>query len=289
MTESKAMTTNRGAVLPLTAAQAEIWFDEQFATGPLGYNMADYIDLRGPLDPDLLGRALGRLGHEAEGLRVQFVEEDGAPGQIIRPLAQLPLKRLDFAGEPEPLAAAEAWMRADHADPLKVTDFPLFRGALIHLGPEHHLLYLCMHHILADGFSRALLYPKLAALYTRLAAGEDEHALDADAMPPFHRLLDTERDYLDSAHVERDRKHWTTRLTAGAHGPAPELVSLSARQPAPAAARCATPPGCPPRRPTRCAPSPGTARSPCPSSWSPRPPPTRSAPPASTARCSPCR
>nr|BAX64246.1 NRPS [Streptomyces sp. MSC090213JE08] len=233
MTESKAMTTNRGAVLPLTAAQAEIWFDEQFATGPLGYNMADYIDLRGPLDADLLGRALGRLGHEAEGLRVQFVEEDGAPGQIIRPLAQLPLKRLDFADEPEPSVAAEAWMRADHADPLKVTDFPLFRGALIHLGPEHHLLYLCMHHILADGFSRALLYPKLATLYTRLAAGEDEHALDADAMPPFHRLLDAERDYLDSAHVERDRKHWTTRLTAGAHGPAPELVSLSARQPAP--------------------------------------------------------
>ncbi|MER5938606.1 amino acid adenylation domain-containing protein [Streptomyces sp. NPDC001928] len=227
------MTTNRGAVLPLTAAQAEIWFDEQFATGPLGYNMADYIDLRGPLDPDLLGRALGRLGHEAEGLRVQFVDEDGTPGQIIRPLAQLPLKRLDFSDEPEPLAAAEAWMRADHAEPLKVTDFPLFRGALIRLGPEHHLLYLCMHHILADGFSRALLYPKLAALYTRLAAGEDERALDADAMPPFHRLLDAERDYLDSGHVERDHAHWTARLTAGAHGPAPELVSLSARQPAP--------------------------------------------------------
>ncbi|WP_405583994.1 amino acid adenylation domain-containing protein [Streptomyces sp. NBC_01092] len=227
------MTTNRGAVLPLTAAQAEIWFDEQFATGPLGYNMADYIDLRGPLDPDLLGRALGRLGHEAEGLRVQFVDEDGTPGQIIRPLAQLPLKRLDFDDEPQPLAAAEAWMRADHAEPLKVTDFPLFRGALIRLGPEHHLLYLCMHHILADGFSRALLYPKLAALYTRLAAGEDERALDADAMPPFHRLLDAERDYLDSGHVERDRAHWTARLTAGAHGPAPELVSLSARQPAP--------------------------------------------------------
>ncbi|MGV9931277.1 amino acid adenylation domain-containing protein [Streptomyces olivaceoviridis] len=227
------MTTNRGAVLPLTAAQAEIWFDEQFATGPLGYNMADYIDLCGPLDTGLLERALHRLGHEAEGLRVQFVEEAGAPGQIIRPLARLPLRTLDFSGEPDPLGAAGRWMRADHADPLRITDFPLFRGALLTLGPEHHLLYLCMHHILADGFSRALLYPKLAALYTRLAAGEDDAALDADAIPAFHRLLDGERRYLESRHVDRDRAYWTGRLTASGDGPAPELVSLSDRDPAP--------------------------------------------------------
>ncbi|MFD4393729.1 amino acid adenylation domain-containing protein [Kitasatospora sp. NPDC058478] len=227
------MTTNRNAVLPLTAAQAEIWFDEQFAAGPLAYNMADYIDLRGPLDAELLGRALQRLGHEAEGLRVQFVEEDGAPGQIIRPLAQLPLKTLDFSGEAEPSAAAERWMRADHADPMKVTDFPLFRGALIRLAPEHHLLYLCMHHILADGFSRSLLYPKLSSAYTRLAAGEGPAELDADAMPAFHRLLDAERKYLDSSMVEKDRAYWTDRLTSDRHGAVPELVSLSEQEPAP--------------------------------------------------------
>ncbi|MFF4399815.1 condensation domain-containing protein, partial [Streptomyces sp. NPDC001480] len=227
------MTTNRGAVLPLTAAQAEIWFDEQFTTGPLAYNMADYLDLRGPLDPGLLDRALTRLSHEAEGLRVQFVEEDGAPGQIVRPLARVPLKTLDFSTEAEPLAAAEQWMRADHGNPLKVTDFPLFRGALIRLTDEHHLLYLCMHHILADGYSRSLLYPKLAELYARLAAGTDGAALDAAAMPPFQALLDAEQSYLASARVERDRAYWTERLTSGADGSVPELVSLSDRQPAP--------------------------------------------------------
>ncbi|MFB7907414.1 amino acid adenylation domain-containing protein [Kitasatospora sp. NPDC056076] len=242
MTENEATTANPGAVLPLTAAQAEIWFDEQFAAGPLAYNMADYIDLHGPLDPDLLGRALQQLGHQAEGLRVQFVEEDGGPGQIIRPLAQLPLKRLDFTGHTEPLAAAEQWMRADHADPMKVTDFPLFRGALIRLGPERHLLYLCMHHILADGFSRGLIYPELSGRYTRLAAATDSEAgpgtgtgpTDLAAMPPFHRLLDAERRYLDSKMVDRDRDYWTDRLTSDRHGPLPELVSLSEQEPAPA-------------------------------------------------------
>ncbi|MFI9360446.1 amino acid adenylation domain-containing protein [Kitasatospora sp. NPDC053057] len=228
------MTTNRGAVLPLTSAQAEIWFDEQFAVGPLAYNMADYIDLHGPLDPELLGRALQRLGHEAEGLRVQFVEEDGAPGQIIRPLARIPLKTLDFSEEADPRAAAERWMRADHADPIKITDFPLFRGALIRIGPEQHLLYLCMHHILADGFSRGLMYPKLSELYTRLGAGATPAELDADAIPAFHHLLDAERRYLDSKMVEKDRAHWTDRLTSPQHGAMPELVSLSEQEPAPA-------------------------------------------------------
>ncbi|MEV7597958.1 amino acid adenylation domain-containing protein [Kitasatospora sp. NPDC089797] len=249
MTENEATTTNRGAVLPLTAAQAEIWFDEQFAAGPLAYNMADYIDLRGPLDPERLGRALQRLGHEAEGLRVQFVEEDGGPGQIIRPLARLPLLQLDFSGEPEPLAAAEQWMREDHADPIKITDFPLFRGALLRLGADRHLLYLCMHHILADGFSRGLLYPKLSGLYTRLGTGPDAPAPatedptapapatedpTAEVMPPFHRLLEAERKYLDSKMVGKDRAYWTDRLTSDRHGPRPELVSLSEQEPAPA-------------------------------------------------------
>ncbi|MER7672914.1 condensation domain-containing protein, partial [Kitasatospora sp. NPDC096128] len=244
MTENEATTTNPGAVLPLTAAQAEIWFDEQFAAGPLAYNMADYIDLHGSLDPDRLALALGRLGHEAEGLRVQFVEEDGGPGQIIRPLAQLPLKRLDFADHPDPLAAAEQWMRTDHADPIKITDFPLFRGALIRLGPDRHLLYLCMHHILSDGFSRGLLYPKLSGLYGRLgdatgakadgADGIDGPEPAAEAMPPFHHLLDAERRYLDSKMVGKDRDYWTDRLTSDRHGPLPELVSLSEQEPAPA-------------------------------------------------------
>ncbi|WP_439676217.1 amino acid adenylation domain-containing protein [Embleya sp. MST-111070] len=227
------MAKNRGTVLPLTAAQAEIWFDERFATGPLAYNMADYIELRGPLDVGLLVQAMHRLADEAEGVRAQFLEEDGVPGQIIRPLAQLPLKIFDFSEKAEPLAAAERWMRADHAEPLKVTDFPLYRGALIKLGPEHHLLYLCMHHILIDGYSRVLLYPRLAELYTRLVAGIADSAADPGAIPAFHRLLDAEREYRDSPLVERDRTYWTQRLTSGAHGPAPELVSLSEEEPAP--------------------------------------------------------
>ncbi|APY87122.1 non-ribosomal peptide synthetase [Streptomyces alfalfae] len=226
------MKTPGGVALPLTAAQAEIWFDEQFATGPLAYNMADCIELTGPLDAALLGRALRRLGEEAEGLRVRFTDDDGTPQQVVCPLGELPLTVIDLSSEAAPRAAADRWMEADLAEPLKVTDFPLFRSALLKLGPEQHLLYLCMHHILSDGYSRALMYPKLATLYAQLADGLHERDLDAAAIPAFHRLVDAERDYLASRHVERDRAYWTGRLV-DAPDSSPELVSLSAREPAP--------------------------------------------------------
>ncbi|WP_052434667.1 non-ribosomal peptide synthetase [Streptacidiphilus melanogenes] len=223
------MTASPDTPLPLTAAQAEVWYDEQFATGPLGYAMGDYIDLRGPLDSDLLRRALGRLSVEAEGLRVRFTERDGVPGQFVAPAEDGPLPLVDLSHEVDPESAAEAWMLRDLDVPMKAVEPPLTRHALLRLGSEHHRLYVGMHHILCDGYSRDLIHPRLAAIYTHLAAGGDAAELAASAPPSFRLLLDAERAYLDSPRVAKDRAYWTARLTAGAVEPS----SLSTREPSP--------------------------------------------------------
>ncbi|MFG2912775.1 amino acid adenylation domain-containing protein [Kitasatospora sp. NPDC048298] len=218
-----------GGNLPLTAAQSEIWYDEQFTTGPLGYAMGDYVDLRGPLDPALLERALRRLSVEAEGLRVRFTEHDGVVGQSVAPPADGSLTLVDLGAEPDPVAASEAWMLRDLDLPMKAAEPPLLRTALLRLGPEHHRLYLCMHHILSDGYSRNLVHPRLAAIYGHLAAGGDEAGLAPSAPPPFRLLLDAETAYRESPRLAKDRAYWTTRLTTGS----PEPSSLSTREPAP--------------------------------------------------------
>ncbi|MFI6153051.1 amino acid adenylation domain-containing protein [Kitasatospora sp. NPDC051170] len=223
------MTVSPGIHLPLTAAQSEVWYDEQFATGPLGYAQGDYIDLHGPLDPALLERALRRMAVEAEGLRVRFGEHDGVPGQFVAPVEEDLLARVDLSAEADPVAASEAWMLRDLDLPMKAAEPPLTRNALLRLGPEHHRLYLCGHHILCDGYSRSLVHPRLAAIYSHLVDGGDEAGLASSALPPFRLLLDAEAAYRESPRLAKDRAYWTDRLTAGS----PEPSSLSTREPAP--------------------------------------------------------
>ncbi|MFJ9695833.1 amino acid adenylation domain-containing protein [Kitasatospora sp. NPDC101183] len=229
MTVSPGSNGVSGINLPLTAAQSEVWYDEQFATGPLGYTMGDYIDLHGPLDTGLLERALRRLAVEAEGLRVRFTEHDGVARQIVEPVADGPVPLVDLTGESDPVAASEAWMLRDLDQPMKAAEPPLMRSTLLRLGPEHHRLHLCMHHILSDGYSRNLFHPRLAAIYSHLAADGAEAGLAASALPPFRLLLDAEAAYLESPRLAKDRAYWTNRLTTGS----PEPSSLSTREPSP--------------------------------------------------------
>ena len=44
--------------LPLVAAQPGIWMAERLSTLPGAWNVAHYVELRGALDPALLGKAI---------------------------------------------------------------------------------------------------------------------------------------------------------------------------------------------------------------------------------------
>jgi enterobactin synthetase component F len=44
--------------LPLVAAQPGIWMAERLSTLPGAWSVAHYVELRGDLDPALLGRAI---------------------------------------------------------------------------------------------------------------------------------------------------------------------------------------------------------------------------------------
>ncbi|KOU36274.1 condensation domain-containing protein, partial [Streptomyces sp. WM6378] len=216
--------------LPLTMAQTEIWFDEQFTDGSLAYNMADHFDIRGPLDAALLERALGLALTEAECFRTRFVagtgERTGEVRQIVEPLDGLPYVTVDLSGHADPEAAARQWMRDDLERPIDVTAFPLFRSALLTLAPDRAFLYLCAHHIVCDSFVRPLFYRRLAELYTALHEGRPT---TEGQLPPLHALVDDEREYTASRRFARDRDHWARTF---ADGPAP--VSFAPHEVVPA-------------------------------------------------------
>jgi len=214
--------------LPLTFAQAEIWYALQLERPNAAFNMGEYLEIRGPLDVAALEAATRSLFHEAGCLRSRFMETDEGPRQIIEELGDWSLPVLDLRAAADPRVAAEEWMRADRAWPLSVEDFPLLRVALLVVGDEQALYYWCVHHILTDGMSGMGMYRRLAELYTALARGGSP---EEGALPPVGVLYEAEGAYPGSAACAEDGAYWRAVFEGGL-----EPVSLSRRPPAPAVA-----------------------------------------------------
>ncbi|WNF28008.1 amino acid adenylation domain-containing protein [Streptomyces sp. C11-1] len=215
----------KSADLALSAGQTDIWFDEKLSGGSLAYNTAGYLDIRGPLDAELFREAARQLTDEAECTRSRFLEGEGRPRQSIQPLAELPYKVLDFSGDSDPLGAARDWMLADLDTPFTLTDFPLFRLALLRTGADRSYFYMCIHHFLCDGYSQVVFWRRLSEIYGALVAGRTG---DEGRLPPLSALLDAEQAYTASPQAARDAAFWAARFPVP---PAPVSLSESDSEP----------------------------------------------------------
>ncbi|MFD7630813.1 condensation domain-containing protein, partial [Streptomyces sp. NPDC059851] len=218
------MSRRDGDSLPLTAAQREIWLAEQRARTALDvYRIGDYLEVHGPVDADLVETALRRVVDEIDALHVSFVHDGREPRQIVRAALDWEPTRLDLSSEPEPRAAALAWMARDRMRPLDLARDPLFSFALISLSPVHHLLYQNHHHLVMDGFGLSLVRRRITRVYAALAAGG---AVPPSPLRSLDDLLRSDADYRASAQFTSDRSYWTDRLAGG-----PEPTQLTGRAP----------------------------------------------------------
>jgi len=72
------MTQCEMRVFPLTTAQRGIWATQKI-TPHANLNIAEAVEISGPVDPVVFRRALEQLVAEAEELRVGIIERDGKP------------------------------------------------------------------------------------------------------------------------------------------------------------------------------------------------------------------
>ncbi|MBS2967006.1 AMP-binding protein, partial [Actinocrinis puniceicyclus] len=210
-------------VLPLAPLQQGFLFHALFDESGIDvYNMQAALDLSGPLDPDLLRRAAGRVVERHACLRAGFpARRDGNRIQAVARRAAAPWRELDLTAVPA--ARQRARLVAELADERRrrfdVAAPPLLRFTLIKLAPERHVLVFTHHHILLDGWSLPLVLGDLFRCYA--ANG------DASGLPPVVPL----RDYLAwIAAQEREEAEnaWRGAL-AGLQSPT--LLAASAQSP----------------------------------------------------------
>ncbi|MET9258946.1 amino acid adenylation domain-containing protein [Amycolatopsis sp. NPDC004079] len=154
----------RDRLLPLSFAQARLWFLSEFEQDTVAYNAGGVLRLSGQLDVRALSSALSALVRRHESLRTTFGIADGTPSQrVTEPYeVEVPVVSLDDPG-PE---ALQRVLRDAVAVPFDLRRGPLLRALLVRLGEQEHTLALTMHHIVTDGWSMGILAGELSALYT---------------------------------------------------------------------------------------------------------------------------
>ncbi|WP_425357968.1 condensation domain-containing protein, partial [Pseudomonas asplenii] len=155
------------ARIPLSYAQQQMLILWQLDPDNSAYNVPMAVRLSGPLDEAAMSRALALLVHRHEALRTRFVSVEGEFHQEILDESQVVLQRVDIAGEPAGNREARLQERvaAELATPFDLLQGPLLRVRLWRLDEDEHVLTLCMHHSVSDGWSGELLVQEFICFY----------------------------------------------------------------------------------------------------------------------------
>ncbi|HBS5431166.1 TPA: enterobactin non-ribosomal peptide synthetase EntF [Klebsiella variicola subsp. variicola] len=208
--------------LPLVAAQPGIWMAERFSTLPGAWSVAHYVELRGALDPALLGKAIVAGLQQADTLSLRFEEEEGEVWQWVaadRTFGEPSI--IDLRTAPDPHRAATERMQADLAQDLRVDGGnPLVCHQLLRVGDDRWYWYQRYHHLLVDGFSFPAITRQIAAIYRAWQRGE---ATPESPFTPFAEVVDEYQRYAGSEAWQRDKAFWQAQRQA-----LPAPASLSA-------------------------------------------------------------
>ncbi|CAM4193027.1 Dimodular nonribosomal peptide synthase [Mycobacterium basiliense] len=190
--------------LPLTRSQLDIWLDQELGAPGADWQVSWFVIIRGVVEPDLLERAVRQVVAEAEPMRASFFQADGQVLQRVIDGPEVRVPFYDMSGLPDALGEADRLATSIQRTPMPWTG-PLFRFALFRTGPAEFRLFMCMHHIVVDGFASVLLINRIASVYSAIASGA---AVPAGFFGSLRDLVDAEAEYENSSDYADDRAYW---------------------------------------------------------------------------------
>src|SRR5437764_3528686 len=156
---------SRERKLPLSYAQQRLWFIEQLEPGKPAYNISMALRLRGKLRVEALQRAVEAVVQRHEVLRTHFAWVEGQAVQVIEEQGIVQgIEVEDLRGLPGETRETEIQRRAEE-EATRSFDLgagPLLRVRVLEVEEQESVLFLTMHHIVSDGWSKAILVRELS-------------------------------------------------------------------------------------------------------------------------------
>ncbi|MFD6058124.1 amino acid adenylation domain-containing protein [Rhodococcus wratislaviensis] len=205
---------------PLSRAQQALWFAQQLDPA-VPFNIAQFVEVRGRIDYDLLVSATDRGCRELESAVVRLVDVAGEPHQVVDQSIQDALVYRDMRDHADPVAEAHRWMTDEYSRPLDLMTDRLIAATLLHLGDDHYYWFSRTHHLVMDAYGAMVLMNRVAELYTHFVSGTE--APQSKAMS-LRAMYDAESEYRTTDRYVRDREYWAARTAE-----LPEPVRLTDR------------------------------------------------------------
>ncbi len=210
---SEIQIVDRSSPLPLSSGQQRLWFLAQLEPASSAYVIPVAVRIDGSLQPSLLKQALGKIIDRHEVLRTVFkTEDEGEPRQVILneiavPFLVVDLRRNSPADQEIKL---EECVRREMSKPFNLSGGPLLRAVVLQLGEQEHVLFLGLHHIVADGWSIPILVRELSAFYV---ASQNGRSADLPTLPvQYADYASWQRRWDESGARARQLAYWEKQL-----------------------------------------------------------------------------
>ncbi len=214
--------------LPPSYAQQRLWFLDQLESDSGFYNISLAFRLEGKLKVRVLEKSLGEIINRHEALRTNFITVEGQPVQIIHPEKDWQLtivkgQELINSGEEE---SVDKWIQNQSVQPFDLVNEPLIRVTLLEVSETEHRLLICLHHIVADGWSMEVFVRELTTLYRAYAQGLESPLSELPIQ--YGDFAIWQRDWLQGDVLQNQLNYWQEQLAD-----APALLNLPTDRPRP--------------------------------------------------------
>ncbi|MFM6069905.1 MAG: amino acid adenylation domain-containing protein, partial [Sphaerospermopsis kisseleviana] len=230
----RAKDADLASDLPMSFAQQRLWFLDQFEANSAVYNIPTALHLRGKLHSYALEQSLQTIIHRHEALRTNFTTIDGQPIQVIREQKAgnkeqgiVSIVDLQHLGKTEQEIAVEQLTQQQMMTGFELETEALIRVQLILVNETEQILLVCMHHIVADGWSMGVFFQELTQLYNAYCQNQPS---PLSTLPiQYSDFAIWQREWLQGDVLQNQITYWEKQLKD-----APTLLSLPTDRPRPA-------------------------------------------------------
>jgi amino acid adenylation domain-containing protein len=218
----------------ISAVQKTIWLTQNIYTESSIYNVGGFALIEGHLDEDVLVRAIEMILKDADVLVTGYYAFNEPLLQDNPAFSLYNIDTIDFSASVDASQACESWMLADMHLPFNVQE-NLLKVCLLKAADSRYYWYTKVHHLVFDGYSMALFFNKVSALYTSLLSGNTADIV-IGAFPYADFIADGDT-YYDSERFKADSQFWFNRFRNQPGEKAFESLVSSVNNPALTSAR----------------------------------------------------